>query len=65
MFRAITTIFRENLFAKEYLYDISFLHIHPSFRPSAWNNSAATGQVFMKFDIRIFFENLSRKLKLQ
>jgi len=30
---------------------------------SAWNNSAPTGRIFMKFDIWVFFENLSRKLK--
>jgi hypothetical protein len=30
--------------------------------PSAWNNSAPTKQIFMKFDIWAFFENLSRKL---
>jgi hypothetical protein len=29
--------------------------------PSAWNNSAPTGWIFMKFDIWAFFENLSRK----
>jgi hypothetical protein len=34
-----------------------------SVRPSAWNNSAPTGRIFMKFNIRGFFENLSRKLK--
>jgi len=28
--------------------------------PSAWNNSAPTGRIFMKFDIWEFFENLSR-----
>ena len=33
----------------------------PSVRPSAWNNSAPTGRIFMKFDIWIFFENLSKK----
>ena len=27
------------------------------------NNSAPTGRIFMKFDIRVFFENLSRKFK--
>ena len=32
-----------------------------SVRPSAWNNSAPTGWVFMKFKIRGFFENLSKK----
>ena len=31
--------------------------------PSAWNNSAPTAQIFMKFDISIFFEILLRKLK--
>ena len=28
---------------------------------SAWNNSAPTGWNFMKFDIRAFLANLSRK----
>jgi hypothetical protein len=31
--------------------------------PFARKNSAPNGPIFMKFDIRIFFENLSRKLK--
>jgi hypothetical protein len=30
---------------------------------SSWSNSAPTGRIFMKFDIRGFFENLSIKLK--
>jgi hypothetical protein len=34
-----------------------------SVRPSAWNNSAPTGQIFMKFDIWVFFEDLLRKFK--
>jgi hypothetical protein len=34
-----------------------------SFRLSAWNNSALTGRIFMKFDIWLFFQNLSRKFK--
>jgi hypothetical protein len=29
-----------------------------------WNNSAPTGRVFMKFDIWVFFENLSKKFNL-
>jgi len=37
--------------------------VRPSVRLSAWNNSAPIGQIFMKFDIRIFFKNLSRKFK--
>jgi hypothetical protein len=31
--------------------------------PSASNNSVPTGQIFTKFDIRVFFENLSRKFR--
>ena len=34
-----------------------------SVRPSAWNNSATTGQTFMKFVVWIFYENLSSKFK--
>jgi len=30
---------------------------------SARKNSASTGQMFMKFDIRVFFENVSREFK--
>jgi len=32
-----------------------------SVRPSALMNSAATGQIFIEFDIPVLFENLSRK----
>ena len=32
-------------------------------RLSAWNNSAPTGRIFVKFDICGFFENMSRKFK--
>ena len=35
-----------------------------SFCPCAWNPSAPTGRIFMKFDIWVFFESLSRNLKL-
>jgi len=31
--------------------------------PSAWNNYAPTGWIFMEFDIWGFFKYLSRKLK--
>jgi hypothetical protein len=34
-----------------------------SVRPSAWNNSAPTGRIFMKFDISLFFENISKKFQ--
>ena len=33
------------------------------FRLSAWNNSDPTVRIFMKFDIWVIFENLSRKFK--
>ena len=32
--------------------------------PSAWNKSAPTGRIFIKFDIGVCFEYLSRKFKL-
>ena len=48
--------------------DYWFRHVCPSARPSvrlsAWNNSAPTGQICMKFDIWVFFEYLWRKFKL-
>ena len=31
-----------------------------SVRLSAWNNSASTGRILMKFDVWVFFENLLR-----
>ena len=31
--------------------------------PSAWNNSAPTGRIFIWFDIAVFFENLLRKFQ--
>jgi hypothetical protein len=47
-------------FAKLRIATISFDISEYAF---AWNNSASTGRIFMKFDIRVFFENLSRKFK--
>ena len=35
-----------------------------SIRPSAWNNSPPTGEIFMKFDMWLFLQILSRKLRL-
>ena len=34
-----------------------------SVRPSSWNNAAPTGRIFMKFNVRTFYENLSRKFR--
>jgi len=37
----------------------------PSVLPSTWNNSVPTGRIFIKFDIWMFSENLSRKVELR
>jgi len=47
-------------FAKLRKATISFVM---SFRLSAWNKSAPTRRIFMKFGIWVFFENKSRKFK--
>ena len=47
-------------FAKSQNATISFV---VSVRLSAWNNSAPTGRILIKFGIRDFFENLSIKVK--
>jgi hypothetical protein len=39
------------------------LSVRPFVRLSTCNNSAPTGRIFTKFDICVFFENLSRKFK--
>jgi hypothetical protein len=39
------------------------MSVCPSVRQSAWNNSAPTARIFIKFNITVFFENLSRKFK--
>jgi hypothetical protein len=39
-----------------------FRHVRLSIRPSAWNNLVPTIWIFMKFNIGVFFENLSRSL---
>ena len=33
------------------------------FCPSAWENSVPTGWNFMKFDIRVFFDNVCGKIQ--
>ena len=38
------------------------MSVCPSVRPSVWNNSALTGRLFMKSDMRVS-ENLLRKFK--
>jgi hypothetical protein len=34
-----------------------------SFRPSTWIKSTPTGRFFFKFNVCVFFENISRKFK--
>jgi hypothetical protein len=41
----------------------SALSFITSVRFTAWNNPTPTGLIFMKLDIWVFFENLSRKLE--
>jgi hypothetical protein len=38
------------------------MSISPSVRLFAWNNLAPTGRIFMKIDIGVFFENVSKKI---
>jgi len=38
---------------------LSCLSTCPHVCPPAWNNSAPTGYIFMKSDMRVFFENVS------
>jgi len=55
VYRAHSQICDKRLFAS------SCLSVRKYVRPSAWNNSAPTGRIFIKFDIWVFLENLSRK----
>ena len=43
--------------------DYKLRHICSSVLPSAWNNSAPIGRIFLKFDIGGVLENLLRKFK--
>jgi len=36
-----------------------------SVRLSTWDNSAPTGQIYMKYDIQVFLNNLSKKFKFR
>jgi len=42
---------------------IFVMSVCPSVRLSAWNNSAPTGRIFIKFYIWVFLEKLLRKSK--
>ena len=44
--------------------DYRFRHVCPSVRSPAWKNSAPTGQVFMKFEIWIFFLKSVEKIQV-
>jgi len=58
--RCIVLLLFLGVFAKLQKMTITFI---TSFRPSAWYISAPTRQIFMKFDIRVFFKNLLREFK--
>ena len=68
-FRSLWVSWRElSTFRKLWKATISFimsvyLSVHLFVRPSTWNNSAPTGWIFMKFDIWVFCETVSRKFK--
>ena len=52
------------IFTKLKKQTVSFImSVCPSSHLSTCSNSVPTDQIFMKFDIWVFFENLSRKLK--
>jgi hypothetical protein len=59
--RGILTGFRR--VRKVVLSGYYFRHVCSPVRPSARNNSALIEQICMKFDIWVFFENLSREFK--
>ena len=42
---------------------MNVLYVSVSVPSCAWDNPAPTGRIFMKFDISVFFENVSRKFK--
>ena len=44
------------LFRRVRNYEKAAVTFFISVSPATWNNSAATGQTFMKFDISLFFE---------
>jgi len=55
-----------------YVCNVIFGHIHKIAKYDhelchvcsyVWNNLACIGWIFMKFDIEVFFKNLSRKFK--
>jgi hypothetical protein len=57
----LSRLFLLGEFAKLQKATVSFIIL--SVPLSAWNNSAAIERVIMKFDIRGFFENLSKTFK--
>jgi hypothetical protein len=59
MITVLQPTYAAECYARSQKATISFMSV----RPSAWNNSAPTGRIFIKFDILAFFEYLSRKFK--
>jgi hypothetical protein len=44
--------------------DYYFHLVRPPVSLRAWNNSASTGQILIKFDVTVFSKILSRKFKI-
>jgi hypothetical protein len=70
IFRRVTSTAKSDYFLRHATVRLSIcLSIYPVcvclsvLSLSAWNNSAPTGRIFMKFNIRVLPENLSRKFK--
>jgi hypothetical protein len=65
MWEEETTLFRrvgKIATSDYYVFHVCLPFFCSPVRPSACNNSAPNGQIFMKFDICEVFENLQRKL---
>jgi len=62
-FRRVRKIAKSDRYLRHVCLSYVCPSVRPSVRPSAWNNSALTGRIFMKFDVWVFFENLWRKFK--
>jgi len=63
LFNSSISFFRRvrKLAKREYLLRHVYPSVYPSVRQPAWNNTAPTGRIFMKFGVQVFFENICRE----
>ena len=61
--KTLSENYEKRLLPSSFLPVCLYPPFHLSFCPSPWDNSAATGRIFMKFNIWVFLENLPRKFK--